>query len=275
MVSDNPSRVIWILAAEPLSFSVLRQPCAETFFVLRFTAYISRRFVWGYEQTLETPQVDLKLRWSLISERRANPLNQHKVPPTRGKNGSGGRRWCSGAMKNPRHHHNFTDWSINIFDLWVLSALINAKDYRFLAFLMCFVLRMGSDSTSRSFPFLWQPLVFLVVCNSSPIYWLSLNISPDSTVNRQNEVWQYYYCAVCQNGRKEFLRVIQSKHDDLMIFAGIFFVYFESSLALKPNKCQCFSDFEAKSFGCSVLTCLCTEDWTFRKIYNHVCNFQI
>lgn len=140
MVSGNLSRVIWILAAEPLSFSVLRQPCAETFpsifFVLRFTAYISRRFVWGYEQTLETPQVDLKLIWSLIRERRANALNRHKVPPTRGKNGSGGRRWCSGAMKNPIHHRNFTDWSINIFGLWVLSALINAKHYRFLAFLM-------------------------------------------------------------------------------------------------------------------------------------------
>lgn len=106
------------------------------FFVLRFTAYISRRFVWGYEQTLETPQVDLKLIWSLIRERRANALNRHKVPPTRGKNGSGGRRWCSGAMKNPIHHRNFTDWSINIFGLWVLSALINAKHYRFLAFLM-------------------------------------------------------------------------------------------------------------------------------------------
>lgn len=106
------------------------------FFVLRFTAYISRRFVWGYEQTLETPQVDLKLIWSLIRERRANALNRHKVPPTRGKNGSGGRRWCSGAVKNPIHHRNFTDWSINIFGLWVLSALINAKHYRFLAFLM-------------------------------------------------------------------------------------------------------------------------------------------
>lgn len=146
------------------------------FFVL---AHISRRFVWGYEQTLETPQVDLKLRWSLIRERRANALNRHKVLPTRGKNGSGGR-WCSGAMKNPIHHHNFTDWSINIFGLWVLSALINAKHYRFLAFLMDQQLWWYE----QKFPFLWQPLVFLGVCNSSPIYWLSLNISSDSTVNR-------------------------------------------------------------------------------------------
>lgn len=78
------------------------------------------------------------------------------------------------------HHHNFTDWSINIFGLWVLSALINAKHYRFLAFLM------GQQLWwyQQKFPFLWQPLVFLGVCNSSPIYWLSLNISFDSTVNR-------------------------------------------------------------------------------------------
>lgn len=55
-------------------------------------ACISRRFVWGFEQTLETPQLDLKLSWSLIRDQWANAHNQQKVLPTRGTNGSGGRR---------------------------------------------------------------------------------------------------------------------------------------------------------------------------------------
>lgn len=151
MVSGSVIQTEYILQSELLPIS--SRPCAETFSSVFCAAVygkacVSRRFVWGFEQTLETPQLDLKLSWSLIRDRWANAHNQQKVPPTRGKNGWGGRRYCLGATKNARYYHNFTDWAINIFGLRILSALIKAKDHKFLASLTCFVLK-PSQKTSK------------------------------------------------------------------------------------------------------------------------------
>lgn len=142
VVSGSVTQTEYILLPLPIS----SQPCAETFSsvfcpAVYGKACISRRFVWGFEQTLETPQLDLKLGWSLIRDRWTNAHNQQKVPPTRGKNGWGGRRRCLGATKNARYYHNFTDWSINISGLRILSTLIKAKDHKFLALLNGFVLK--------------------------------------------------------------------------------------------------------------------------------------